>query len=115
LGDHEGVAGEHDADVVMPADEGAPLVVVQAQLALEVFVRALDAPATLDGPHQLLARDVRWQRGEHELGRRRFALGPFDQQPLRRTRVTTAFRPGHSRDVDRYVREYERIKKSALI
>jgi len=45
LGDEEGVTGEDTADVVLPAGVGAALEVVEAQLALEIFVHSLGAPA----------------------------------------------------------------------
>src|SRR4051812_47396743 len=63
----ERVAAQDDGDVVMPAREGAALEVVQSELALELFVRALGAPAFLDGAHDLLLRHAPRQRREDEL------------------------------------------------
>src|SRR5271155_4019781 len=54
LAGHERIAAEDDGDVVMPSTEGASLVVVEAELSLEVFVDALGAPAFLGDPHELL-------------------------------------------------------------
>src|SRR5215211_5519838 len=42
---NERVAAEHDGDMVMPAFEAAAFVMVQPEFALEVFIRALGAPA----------------------------------------------------------------------
>ena len=41
LRDDEGEAGQGDGDVVMPATEGAPLEVVEAEFALEILVDPL--------------------------------------------------------------------------
>ena len=87
FGDQEGVAGEHDAHVVVPAYERASFVVVQAELALEVLVGPLDAPAALERVHHLLERGLHRHRAEHKLGGCRLAFGPFDEQPLRLPRL----------------------------
>ena len=55
LAEDERVAAEDDGDVVIPAAEGSTFVVIQPQLALEIFVHALGAPAFLRDPHQLLS------------------------------------------------------------
>src|ERR1700683_4683336 len=55
LAGHERIAAEDNGDVVMPAAEGASLVVVEAKLSLEVFVDALGAPAFLGDPHELFS------------------------------------------------------------
>ena len=47
LSDAEGVAAQHDADVMMPAGEAAPLKVIEPQLALEVLIAALNPPPLL--------------------------------------------------------------------
>src|SRR5690606_16872469 len=58
LGDDEGVAGQHHGDVVVPAREASSFVVVEPQLALEIFIAALDAPALLAPLDQLRGRGV---------------------------------------------------------
>src|SRR5580658_9551237 len=61
LGGDEGVATEHDRNVMVPADEAAALVVIEAELALELLVDALCLPPLLDGAHdELLAHATRW-------------------------------------------------------
>ena len=44
LGDDERETGEHNRDVVVPAAEGATLVMVKPELSLGVLVHALGAP-----------------------------------------------------------------------
>src|SRR5271170_5085541 len=82
LGDEEGVAGEDTADVVLPAWIGASLEVVEAQLALEIFVDSLGAPALLDPPHELLARDRLGQSGQDVVLDGAAALVLVDDEPL---------------------------------
>src|SRR5271155_3789552 len=55
LAGHERIGAEDDGDVVMPAAEGAALVVVEPELSFEVFVDALGAPAFLGNAHELLS------------------------------------------------------------
>src|SRR5579871_948173 len=83
LGHDEGVAAEDDRDVVMPSDEGATLVVIEAELALELLVDALGLPALLDDAHDLLLAHTRAQRRDEELGGLPLAVGPFDDEPDR--------------------------------
>src|SRR5208337_1854341 len=82
LAGHERIAAEDDGDVVMPAAEGASLVVVEAKLSLEVFVDALGAPAFLGDPHELLSTRRLAEAGERVVGRRLLAVGPLDQEPV---------------------------------
>jgi hypothetical protein len=81
LGDQEGVTGEYDADVVVPSDEGAALIMVKPQLAFEVFVRTLDLPAALEGSNQLFTRSALRHGRKHELRRAGLVLGPLDKKP----------------------------------
>lgn len=57
LGGDEGVAGENDRDVVMPASEPPPLVVVEPQLGLEVLVQPLGSPALLEHADDVAVRE----------------------------------------------------------
>ena len=50
----EAVCGGDERGVVMPAEVGASLVVVQAELALELFVVELDLPAQPGEARELL-------------------------------------------------------------
>ena len=65
--DHEGVAAEDDGDVVMPAWEGPPLEVVEPELALEVLVHPLGAPAFLEEADDLLLAHAPGKRGEQRV------------------------------------------------
>src|ERR1700723_4429656 len=82
LGDEEGVAGEDTADVGLPAGVGAPLEVVEAQLALEIFVDSLGAPTLLDPSHELLARHRLGQGGQDVVLDRASALVLVNNEPL---------------------------------
>src|SRR6202044_1028300 len=55
LAEDERVAAEDDGNVMIPAAEGPPFVVIQPQLAFEVLVHSLGAPAFLRDPHELLS------------------------------------------------------------
>jgi hypothetical protein len=68
LGDDESVAAEDDRDVVMPPWKRAAFEVVEAELALELFVGPFGSPALFDDAHDLLLRQASRQSGEH--GRR---------------------------------------------
>jgi hypothetical protein len=83
LGDDEGITTEHDRDVMMPADETSPFVVVESQLALEFLVDALGPPALFDDAHDLLAGHAAAKARQIELGRMAVALGPFEDKPYR--------------------------------
>src|SRR3989442_7870429 len=73
--DHEGVTAEDDRDVVVPALKRAAFEVVEPELALEIFVHSLGAPALLDDSNDFFFRHPSAQRGEDELGRLLFAFG----------------------------------------
>src|SRR5580704_6809951 len=66
---------------MVPASEGAPLEVVEAKLALHLFVGPLRTPALLDGADDVLLAHPARERGEDVLGRLRLALGPLDHEP----------------------------------
>ncbi len=82
LAGHERIAAEDDGDVVMPAAEGSPLVVVEPELTLEIFVDALGAPAFLGDPYELLSTGRLAEAGERVVGRRLLAVRPLDQEPV---------------------------------
>ena len=67
---------------MMPARKASAFEVVEAKLALEIFVGALCSPALHDNSYELLLRHARWQRGEEVVGRLVFVVSPLDQQPL---------------------------------
>src|ERR1019366_3817595 len=81
LGGDEREAGEYDGDVMVPAAEGAPLVMVQSQLALGILVHAFGAPPLLDSPNELTPGHRRGQRGCGEVSRGLLAVGPFHDPP----------------------------------
>src|SRR5580658_26589 len=81
FGGHERIATDRDGDVVIPADEAAPFVVVEAQLALQLLVRPLGLPPLFDGAHDLLLGHATAQVGEEELARSALAFRPFDDEP----------------------------------
>jgi hypothetical protein len=81
----EGVAGEDDGYVVMPAAEFAALVVVEAEFSFEVLVGALSAPALRGDGDQGIERRVLGQRREVVVGRVGLAVAPLDEKPDRRT------------------------------
>ena len=68
----------------MEAAPPAPFIVPKSDLLLELLIVALDAPAQLGKVDELAEADIRWQRRQPILGRRGFARGPLDQQPLLR-------------------------------
>src|SRR5579863_3287324 len=76
LAGHKRIAAEDDGDVVMPAAEGASLVVVEPEFPLEVFVYALGAPAFLGDPHELLSTGRFAQPGERVVGGGFLAVRP---------------------------------------
>ena len=67
---------------MMEAAPSASLVVPEADLLLEFLIVALDAPAHLGNIDEAAEADLRRLGGEPVFGRRGFALGPLDQQPL---------------------------------
>ena len=62
LGDNEGKAGQGNGDVVVPSSEAPPLEMVEAELALEVFVHPFSSPALLDDAYGLLAGEAASRR-----------------------------------------------------
>ena len=54
----EAVGGGDERGVVVPAEPGASLVVVEAELALELFVVELDLPAQPGQARELLGLGV---------------------------------------------------------
>src|SRR5579885_3604789 len=82
FGDHERVAGEDAADVVLPAAVRAAFEMIEAELALHVFIRPLDAPTLFDSTHKLLATHALGERREHVMCGWRVLVGPFDHEPL---------------------------------
>src|SRR5215472_18920156 len=68
--------------MMMEAAPGTALEVVESQLLLEFLEVALDAPAQLGQPDQLLKRRGGCEVGQPILGRFGAAFGPLDEQPL---------------------------------
>src|SRR6185295_124580 len=64
----------------------APFVMIEAYLVLEFLEVALDAPADLREPDELVERDGLRDGRDPLLRRSRCAFWPFDQQPLDLTR-----------------------------
>src|ERR1700679_2738201 len=82
LAEDERVAAENDGDVVIPAAEGSAFVVIQPQLALEILVHALGAPAFFGDPNELLSTRRLAHPRERVVRRRLLSVGPFDQEPV---------------------------------
>ena len=80
LRDDEGVAADRDGNVVMPTGETSPLEVVEPELALHLLVDALSAVALLEEAHKLLLAHLATQRGEREVRRFSFTVGPLDEE-----------------------------------
>ena len=78
----EPVYGGHQRGVVIPAEPGAALVVVQAELALELLVVELDLPPQAGEAGEPLGLGVGGEVREPVIGRLILALGPFDDQPF---------------------------------
>src|SRR6202049_3896193 len=70
----------------MEAAPSAAFEVSEPNLLLELLIVALDAPAQLGKIDKRRKIDVFRQGREPVFGRRLFALGPLDQQPLLRAR-----------------------------
>jgi hypothetical protein len=77
----ERVAAQGDRDVVVPAREAAAFVVVQPELALEVFVDALGSPALHHQADELLLGSALWQGDEKVIGRFGLTVSPLNEQP----------------------------------
>jgi hypothetical protein len=78
----EAVGGGNECGVVVPAEPGAALVVVEAELALELFVVQLDLPAQPREPGELPGLGGSGQVGQPVVGRLLGALWPFGDQPF---------------------------------
>src|SRR4051794_18655776 len=72
---------------MVEASPASSLVVAESDLLLEILVVAFDAPAQLGAIDQVGEGDVLGQSREPILGRLRFIVRPFDQQPLFRARL----------------------------
>jgi hypothetical protein len=81
--DDERVAAEDDRDVMVPTWEAPALVVIETELALEILVGALRAPALHDQPHELLTGHLLWKRTEEVVRGLRFSVAPFNEKPYR--------------------------------
>ena len=80
--EHERVAAQDDGDVVIPPAIRPPFVVIEPELALEVLVDTLGAPALLGDAHELLAARLSVHSRERVVRRSDFAVRPFDEQPM---------------------------------
>ena len=83
LGNEERVAAQDDRDVMVPPGVRAAFEVIEAELALELFVGSFRAPSFLHGAHDLLLRHPPRQGREDAVRRLRF-------------RMATAARKGHA-------------------
>ncbi|MBN2559519.1 MAG: hypothetical protein JXQ75_01125 [Phycisphaerae bacterium] len=85
LGDDEGEASQGNGDVVVPSAEATPLEMIEAELALEVFVHPFGSPALVDDAHGLLAGEATSRRVRQPedmiLGRCGLTTFPFHEQP----------------------------------
>src|SRR5271169_3577235 len=83
LGRQEGVRRDAEHPVMVEALPAAPFVVIQSQLVFQLLVVALDPPADLYQPHEIIKRHV--LRDVREPVLRRFTLPrrPLHQDPLR--------------------------------
>src|SRR5258706_15911947 len=79
--DHESIAAEDDGDVVVPARERAAFEVVEAELALEIFVHAFGAPALFEQANDFFFAHATWQRRKQELTRLLLVFGPLGDEP----------------------------------
>ena len=78
----EPVGGGDQRGVVIPPEPGAALVVVKAELALELLVVELDLPSQAGEAGEPLGLGVGGEVREPVIGRLILALGPFDDQPF---------------------------------
>src|SRR5512132_2084117 len=77
----EPVGDRAEGRVVVEASPCSTLEVVEAELALELLVVALDAPAQLREANQLLERGGGRERREPELGRCALPIRPLAEEP----------------------------------
>ena len=87
----EPVDGGDQGGVVIPAEPGAAFVVVQAELAFELFVVELDLPPQSGQAGKPLGLGVGGEVREPVIGRLILALGPFDDQPFLPSRGGSLF------------------------
>ena len=97
LAEDERIAAENDGDMVMPATKGAPFVVIEPELALEVFVHALGAPAFLRDAYEMLSARRPAHARERVVRRRLFVVRPLDQQPVMACRGEILISPNDCR------------------
>src|SRR5512147_1277095 len=85
LGHDEGVAAQHDGNVMMPALKASAFEVVEPQLPFHFLVRFLGSVALLEQTDDPLLRHlaVHTQRRQGEVRGRLLAVAPLDDQPLR--------------------------------
>jgi hypothetical protein len=88
----ERVAAEDAGNVMMPAEEGASLVVVETQFAFEVLIDTLGSPPLLGNPHKLFAAQLPSHMGEGKVRRLRLTFRPLDKKPM----VSDVLVPGQS-------------------
>jgi hypothetical protein len=82
FGDQEAVGGDAQGPMMMEAAPGTALEMIEPQFLLEFLAVALDAPAQLGSPDQLLERRGGGEVGQPILGGFGVAVGPLDEQPL---------------------------------
>jgi hypothetical protein len=83
--DDERVAAKNDGDMVVPTGEPTALVVIEAELSLEILIDPLGPPALHDQSHELLACHLVRERAEEVVRGLRFSVAPLDQEPDRLT------------------------------
>jgi hypothetical protein len=82
FGNQEAVGGNAERGMMMEAAPGTALEVVKPQFLLEFLEVALDSPAQLGRPDQLLKWCGGGKVSQPILGGFGGAFGPFDEQPL---------------------------------
>src|SRR5690349_437445 len=82
FGDQEAVSSDAQRGMMMKATPGTALEMVESQFLLEFLEVALDSPAQLGQPDQLLERRGGGEVGQPVLGGFGGALRPLDEQPL---------------------------------
>jgi hypothetical protein len=83
FGDDERIAAQDNRDVVMPTGKASAFEVIEAELALEVFVGTFSSPALHDDFDQLLLVPPCRQRRQEVVGWFGLAIAPLDQEPQR--------------------------------
>lgn len=77
------VAGKDDGDVMVPAGKAATLVVIESELAFEIFVDAFGSPALHYKAYELRRRHRSRQRAKEVVSWFGFTIPPLDQEPHR--------------------------------